>query len=67
MYHAGLWCSSDAEVDIEAALTDPQSAQIPRRAVQIGVRILNAQKPASAVELLPSKLVTRDNVGEYKG
>ena len=38
-----------------------------RRAVQIGVSILNGQKPASTVELLPSKLITRDNVAEYKG
>jgi ribose transport system substrate-binding protein len=38
-----------------------------RRAVQLGVGILNGQKPASPVELLPSKLVTRDNVAEYKG
>ena len=38
-----------------------------RRAVQVGVDILNGHKPASAVELLPSKLVTRDDVAEYKG
>ena len=38
-----------------------------RRAVQIGVGVRNGQKPASPVELLPSKLVTRDNVAEYKG
>lgn len=38
-----------------------------RRAVQIGVSILNGQKHASTVELLPSKLITRDNVAEYKG
>ena len=68
----------DGAPDIEAALKDPQSPQIQasasqdpffmaRRAVQVGVSILNGQKPASPVELLPSKLVTRDNVGEYKG
>lgn len=68
----------DGAPDIEAALKDPQSPQIQasasqdpffmaRRAVQVGVGILNGQKPASTVELLPSKLVTRDNVGEYKG
>jgi ribose transport system substrate-binding protein len=38
-----------------------------RRAVQVGVSILNGQKLASTVELLPSKLVTRDNVTDYKG
>ncbi|MHC2315502.1 ABC-type sugar transport system substrate-binding protein [Bradyrhizobium diazoefficiens] len=68
----------DGAPDIEAALKDPASLQIQasasqdpffmaRRAVQVGVGILNGQKPASTVELLPSKLVTRDNVAEYKG
>jgi len=68
----------DGAPDIEAALKDPQAQQIQasasqdpffmaRRAVQIGVGILNGQKPASTVELLPSKLVTRDDVAEYKG
>jgi len=67
-----------APPDIEAALKDPQAQQIlasasqdpffmARRAMQIGVSILNGHKPASTVELLPSKLVTRDNVAEYKG
>ncbi|MGJ4908536.1 ABC transporter substrate-binding protein [Bradyrhizobium sp. HKCCYLS2033] len=68
----------DGAPDIEAALKDPASQQIQasasqdpffmaRRAVQIGVGLLDGQKPASTVELLPSKLITRDNVGEYKG
>src|SRR5450631_1087146 len=68
----------DGAPDIEAALKDPEAKQIQasasqdpffmaRRAVQIGVGILNGQKPASTVELLPSKLVTRDNIAEYKG
>ncbi len=68
----------DGAPDIEAALKDPQAQQIQasasqdpffmaRRAVQIGVSILDGQKPASSVELLPSKLVTRDNVAEYEG
>ncbi|ABQ38608.1 ABC transporter substrate-binding protein [Bradyrhizobium sp. BTAi1] len=70
--------SVDGAPDIETALKDPASPQIrasasqdpffmARRAVQIGVSILNGQKPASTVELLPSKLITRDNVAEYKG
>ena len=70
--------SVDGAPDIEAALKDPASPQIQasasqdpffmaRRAVQVGVGILNGQKPASTVDLLPSKLVTRDNVAEYKG
>jgi ribose transport system substrate-binding protein len=68
----------DGAPDIEAALKDPEAKQIQasasqdpffmaRRAMQIGVGILNGQKPASTVELLPSKLVTRDNIAEYKG
>ncbi|MGN1289711.1 MAG: ABC transporter substrate-binding protein [Bradyrhizobium sp.] len=68
----------DGAPDIEAALKDPASPQIQasssqdpffmaRRAVQIGVGLLNGQKPTSTVELLPSKLVTRDNIAEYKG
>ncbi len=70
--------SVDGAPDIEAALKDPASPQIQasasqdpffmaRRAVQVGVGILDGQKPASTVELLPSKLVTRDNIAEYKG
>jgi ribose transport system substrate-binding protein len=70
--------SVDGAPDIEAALKDPAAQQIQasasqdpffmaRRAVQIGVGLLNGQKPASTVELLPSKLITRDNVGAYKG
>ncbi|MGY4455741.1 ribose transport system substrate-binding protein [Bradyrhizobium sp. i1.3.1] len=68
----------DGAPDIEAALKDPAAPQVQasasqdpffmaRRAVQVGVGILNGQKPASTVELLPSKLVTRDNVADYKG
>jgi ribose transport system substrate-binding protein len=76
---SGIIISSvDGAPDIESALKDPASAQIQasasqdpffmaRRAVQLGVSILNGQKPASTVELLPSKLVTRDNIAEYKG
>ncbi|MCG2632179.1 ABC transporter substrate-binding protein [Bradyrhizobium sp. WYCCWR 13023] len=68
----------DGAPDIEASLKDAGSPQIQasasqdpffmaRRAVQVGVGILNGQKPASTVELLPSKLVTRDNIKDYKG
>jgi len=76
---SGIIISSvDGAPDIEAALKDPASPQIQasasqdpffmaRRAVQVGVGILDGQKPASTVELLPSKLVTRENIAEYKG
>src|SRR5258708_34301062 len=75
---SGIIISSvDVAPDIEAALKYPASPQIQasasqdpffmaRRAVQVGVGILNGQKPASTTELLPSKLVTRDNIAEYK-
>jgi ribose transport system substrate-binding protein len=76
---AGIVITSvDGAPDIEAALKDPGSPQIQasasqdpffmaRRAVQVGVGILGGQKPANPVELLPSKLVTRDNVGQHIG
>ena len=55
----------------EVRQPDPQTREALRRilgrAVQVGVGILQGQKPANPVELLPSKLVTRDNVGQYQG
>ena len=68
----------DGAPDIESALKDPNLKQIvasasqdpffmARRAVQLGVGLLNGQKPAERNELLQSVLVTRDNVADYKG
>ncbi len=73
-----LITSVDGSPDIERALKDPDYKQIeasssqdfysiPKTAVQIGVDLLNGKKPAKVVNLLPSSLVTRDNVNEYKG
>ena len=65
---ARLFGASEAE--LLALLGQRPQAPSPvsfRRAVQVGVGILNGQQPASSVEPLPSKLVTRDNVGQYKG
>ncbi len=70
--------SVDGSPDIEAALKDPNMALIKasasqdpyamaRKAVAIGIQILNGQKPAEKVTLLPSVLVTRENVQDYKG
>lgn len=70
--------SVDGAPDIESALKDPNLAQIEasasqdpffmaRRAVQLGAGLLNGQKPEQVVTLLPSVLVTRQNVSEYKG
>lgn len=70
--------SVDGAPDIEAALKDPNSPQIQasasqdpffmaRRAIKLGATILDGKKPENPVELIPSKLITRDNVGEYMG
>lgn len=66
----------DGAPDIEAALkSDTQiyasSSQDPyamaRLAVEVGYGILNGKKPAKTEILMDSKLVTRDNVKDYKG
>lgn len=70
--------SVDGSPDIEAALKDPafdmikaSSSQdfyaIPKKAVEIGVGLLNGKKPDQVLTLIPSALVTRENVNEYKG
>ena len=38
-----------------------------RKAVDVGVDLLNGKAPAEKITLLPSTLVTRDNVKDYKG
>ena len=73
-----LITSVDGAPDIEVALKDANSPMIQasssqnpylmaRRAVELGVQILNGEKPANPVELMDSKLITRENVGEYVG
>jgi ribose transport system substrate-binding protein len=68
----------DGAPDIEASLKDPNSPQIQasasqdpyamaQLAVRLGVDALNGKKPAQTVTLMESKLVTRDNVKDYKG
>ena len=67
----------DGAPDIEAELKDTSSlvvassSQDPyamaQLATQIGIDLINGKKPEQQVTLMPSKLVTRDNVGEYKG
>ena len=70
--------SVDGAPDIETALKDANSPMVQasasqdpfvmaRKGVQIAVDILNGKKPAEVVTLLPSTLVTRDNVKDYKG
>jgi ribose transport system substrate-binding protein len=38
-----------------------------RMAVQEGVKILNGQKPDHDLVQMDTKMVTRENVNEYKG
>ena len=68
--------SVDGAPDIEVALkgntlVQASSSQDPYMMAQIavatGVEIMNGKKPADPMILMPSKLITRDNVGEYKG
>ena len=70
--------SVDGAPDIEAGLKDPNwpmieasASQDPfsqgRKAVDIGLDLLDGKEPAERVTLLPLKLVTRDNVNDYKG
>lgn len=71
-----LIASVDGAPDIEAALKADTLVQasasqdpwaIARTAVQLGVDMMNGQRPANPTVLLPSTLVTRANVGQYKG
>ena len=70
--------SVDGAPDIENALknaADPMiqasASQDPyflaQKGVEIGNEILQGKKPESLTTLVPSKLITRENVGEYKG
>jgi ribose transport system substrate-binding protein len=70
--------SVDGSPDIEAALKDAKFGQIessssqdfhllPKLAVKLGVDLINGIKPDKMLTLVPSSLVTRENVGQYKG
>jgi ribose transport system substrate-binding protein len=68
--------SVDGAPDIEEALkgntmVEASASQDPyamaQMGVDVGVKILNGEKPAESIILMPSTLVTRENVGEYKG
>ena len=70
--------SVDGAPDIEASLKSPGDAMImasasqdpyflAQKGVEIGTEILQGKKPEQLVTLVPSKLVTRENVGDYKG
>jgi ribose transport system substrate-binding protein len=67
----------DGAPDIVPALKDPNSliaasaAQDPysmaQKAVEIGYNIINGQKPAQELTLIPVDLITKENVNQYKG
>jgi ribose transport system substrate-binding protein len=68
----------DGAPDAETALKDPNSTQfvatasqdpfmMARLAVQEGVDLMNGKKPEKDPLLMDSKLITRENVGDYKG
>ena len=68
--------SVDGAPDIETALQRETLVQasasqdpyaIAQKAVEIGYQIMNGEKPENPMILLPSTLVTRDNVKDYKG
>ena len=68
--------SVDGAPDIETALKGNTLVQasasqdpymIAQTAVEVGYKIMNGEKPDETMILLPSELITRDNVGDYKG
>lgn len=70
--------SVDGSPDIEDALKDPAFEMIkasasqdfyaiPKESVKAALDIINGKKPENPLILIPSALVTRENVGEYKG
>jgi ribose transport system substrate-binding protein len=68
--------SVDGAPDMESALKSDttivaSASQDPwamaQQAVAIGYDIMNGKKPENAMILMPSTLITRDNVAQYKG
>ena len=68
--------SVDGAPDIETALKSDTQVQasasqdpymIAQKAVEIGHDIMNGKKPAEPMTLLPSTLITRANIKDYKG
>ena len=50
-----------------AASSSQDPYLMAQKAVEIGYEILQGGKPAQNVVLIPSQLITRDNVAQYKG
>ena len=67
----------DGAPDAEVALKDKNSlfvataSQDPyamaAKSVEVGYNIMQGKKPDQPTVLVPTKLITRDNIGEYKG
>lgn len=77
LHRTGIIVASvDGAPDIETALRGTTSNQasasqdpwaMAQLAVNLGYDLMNGKKPANAMVLIPSVLVTRDNVGSYQG
>src|ERR1700741_2365438 len=50
---------------VASAAQDPYA--MAQTAVEVGVDVLGGKKPAEDTILIPTKLITRDNVNEYQG
>lgn len=68
--------SVDGAPDIEAALkadtmVQASASQDPyamaQMGVEVGMKVLDGQKPEQPMILMPSTLITRENIGQYKG
>lgn len=70
--------SVDGAPDLEAELKDPSNPAIQATAsqdpyimastaVELGYKVLNGEQPEKPIVLLEPKLVTRDNVAQYRG
>ena len=68
--------SVDGAPDIEGAiagntLVEASASQDPwamaQKAVEVGYQIMNGEQPAEPMILMPSSLITKDNVKDYKG
>jgi ribose transport system substrate-binding protein len=68
--------SVDGAPDIEGAIAggtmvEASASQDPwamaQKAVEIGYQIMNGEQPAEPMILMPSSLITRDNVKDYQG
>ncbi|PMS35150.1 monosaccharide ABC transporter substrate-binding protein (CUT2 family) [Trinickia symbiotica] len=77
LHRSGIVITSvDGSPEVEAALKSDSLIQasasqdpylMAQKAISIGYDIMNGKAPAREMTLMPSTLVTRENVGSYKG